>query len=88
MIADDTPAASIASFDLAHVTVEAGGGIESAPLVGSSARENVMTRHRFDRASTAGSIHSHRPWMPGTSTTGVPDPRSMIFMATGYGRTS
>ena len=40
-----------------------------------------MTRHRFDSASTAGRIHSQRPWIPGTSTTGVPDPLSMIFIA-------
>ena len=37
-------------------------------LPGSSASENDSTRWRDARASSAGFIHSHRPWMPGTTT--------------------
>src|SRR5690606_24712237 len=48
------------------------------PLPGSSQSEKVMTRQRDARASTAGAIHFHRPWMPGIITTGVPRPRSTI----------
>src|SRR5262245_2283975 len=54
-------------------------GSKSKPLVGSPQSENVTTRKRSASASTAGAIHSHRPWMPGISTTGVPLPRSIIM---------
>jgi hypothetical protein len=50
--------------------------------VGSSASEKVITRQRVANASTVGAIHSQRPWMPGMRTTGVPDPRSMMFIST------
>ena len=50
------------------------------PADGSSASENVITRHRCASASIAGFIHSQRPCTPGITTIGVPPPRSMIFI--------
>src|SRR5688572_15884342 len=38
-----------------------------------------MTRNLRASAWTAGVIHSQRPWTPGTSTSGGPDPRSTIL---------
>src|SRR5262245_45109407 len=46
----------------------------SGGVPGSPHSENVATRNRVASAASVGAIHSQRPWIPGTSTSGGPDP--------------
>ena len=78
MAARSSPAWSSAPRTWSTYALKSTGAESRAWQDGSSASEKVTTRQRRASASTPGRIHSQRPWMPGITASGGPDPRSTM----------